>query len=303
VAVDTFDNVKQAVTGGIRQSESILDPLAEPLQNAISALIEAGGQPARNVKTFLNGTWLGHPLHPVLTDIPIGAWTTALALDVMGFRKAADAAVGMGILGAVPTALAGLADWHDTQGQPRKVGMAHATFNSLALTSYVGSWFARKNGSRGLGVGLSTVGFMLTMCGAYLGGEIVYKLGTIVDRTAFDPETDEWRVAAKVDDLVEGQLHGGEVTIDGVQVPIVLLKRGETIHALHGRCAHMGGPLAEGKIVDRTCVECPWHGSTFDMRDGTVVQGPSAFNQPYYVTRVQGANVEVRLAPDSAKHS
>jgi nitrite reductase/ring-hydroxylating ferredoxin subunit/uncharacterized membrane protein len=296
-------DVKHSFDEGLKQAEGILDPLAEPIQNAISALIKAGGQPARNVKTFLNGTWLGHPLHPVLTDIPIGAWTTALVLDLAGFKKAADSAIGFGILGAVPTALAGLADWHDTTGQPRKVGMAHATFNSLALTSYVGSWFARKSGNRGMGIGLSTLGFLLSMGGAYLGGEIVYRLGTIVDRTAFDPETDEWRVAAKSDDLVEGKLHGGEITIDGVQVPIVLLKQGGRIHALHGRCSHMGGPLAEGKIVDRSCVECPWHGSTFDMADGTVVEGPSAFPQPYYEVRQREGNVEVRLAPGSFKHN
>lgn len=296
-------DVKHSFDERLEQAEGLLDPLAEPLQNAITALLEAGGQPARSFKTFLNGTWLGHPLHPVLTDIPIGAWTTALVLDLAGFKKAADSAIGFGILGAVPTALAGLADWHDTMGQPRKVGMAHATFNSLALTSYVVSWFARKNGNRGMGVGLSTFGFLLSVCGAYLGGEIVYRLGTIVDRTAFDPETDEWRVAARVEELVDGQLHGGEIEVDGVQVPIVLLKQGQSIYALHGRCSHMGGPLAEGKVVDQTCVECPWHGSTFDMHDGAVVQGPSAFPQPYYEARAREGNVEVRLAPGSFKHN
>lgn len=303
MAVDTFDNMKQAVSGGIQQSEGILEPLAEPIQNGLGKLIELGGAPARSVKTFLNGTWLGHPLHPVLTDLPIGAWTSALVLDMAGFKRAADSLVGWGIVAAVPTALAGLADWQDTMGQPRKVGMAHATFNSLALSSYVGSWYARKGGKRGLGVGLSTLGFLLSLGGAYLGGELVYRLGTIVDRTAFDPETDEFRVVATVAELEEGKLHGGEITVEGVQVPIVLLKRGATIHALHGRCAHMGGPLAEGKVVDGRCVVCPWHGSTFDMQDGAVLEGPSAFPQPYYETRVRDGNVEVRLDPKSFKHS
>lgn len=303
MATDTFGGVRQAVTGGIKQSESILDPLAEPIQNGISALIEAGGQPARDIKTFLNGTWLGHPLHPVLTDLPIGAWTSALLLDLAGFRRAADAAVGWGIVGAIPTALAGLADWHDTMGQPRKVGMAHAAFNSLALTSYVGSWFARRRGNRGLGVGLSTVGFVLASCGAYLGGELVYRLGTIVDRTAFDPEPDEFLFAARLDEIEDGKLHGGEIEVEGIRVPIVLLKRGDRVHALHGRCSHMGAPLAEGKVVDGVCVECPWHGSRFDMRDGSVVQGPSAFPQPFYEARVRDGTVEVRLDASSFKHS
>src|SRR5207237_4662339 len=133
-----------------------------------------------------------------LTDVPIGAWTSALFLDLFGFKRGADTAVGLGIAGAIPTALAGLADWSDLSGQPRKVGLTHAVFNSLALTSYVGSLAARRRGNRGLGVGLSTFGWLLMTGGAYLGGELVYRLGVIVDRTAFDPETNELQAAARV---------------------------------------------------------------------------------------------------------
>lgn len=303
MAVETFESIKDALSESLERSEGLLDPLAEPVQKAINSAFEAAGETGRRVKTFLNGTWLGHPLHPVLTDVPIGAWTSALFLDLLGFKRAADAAVGLGIAGALPTAMAGAADWSDFVGQPRKVGLTHAVINSLALTSYVGSLVARRRGNRGVGVALSTLGWMAMACGAWLGGELVYRLGVIVDRTAFDPETDEFRVAARADELVEGELKAGEIDVDGVKVPIILLKRGDQLWALHGRCSHLGGPLAEGKVLNGDCVVCPWHGSTFRMSDGAVVRGPSAFPQPCYEARIRDGNVEVRLAPGSFKHN
>src|SRR5438552_15566657 len=111
MAVDTFESVRDSLSEGLEQSEGFLDQFGEPIQKAINGLFQAAGQPGRDVKTFLNGTWLGHPLHPVLTDLPIGAWTSALFLDAFGMCRAADSAVGLGILSAIPTALAGMADW------------------------------------------------------------------------------------------------------------------------------------------------------------------------------------------------
>ena len=276
--------------------EQPLDSLGKTLQSAMEAAGKPLGAPGQKLKNFLNGVWLGHPLHPAISDAPIGAWTTALALDVLGIRRGADAAVGLGILTAVPTALAGMADWRDTDGGPRRGGLLHALVNSLGLGLYVGSWFARRAGNRGLGVALSTAGWGLVFGGAYIGGDMVYRQGAGVSRNAFDPETKEWTAALPTDRLVEGQLVGAEIEVDDKPLPVVFLKRGERIMAISAVCSHWGGPLAEGKLRDDDCVECPWHGSQFSMADGSVKQGPAAFAQPRFETRIRDGQVEVRLA-------
>jgi nitrite reductase/ring-hydroxylating ferredoxin subunit/uncharacterized membrane protein len=296
MAVETREHFAQQVTDLVDEQGSWLDPLSETLQNGLTSLLEAGGERARSIKSFFNGVWLGHPLHPAISDAPVGAWFTGFILDVVGARKGADAAVTAGIVAAVPTALAGVADWHDTIDRDRRVGMAHALLNSAALTLFVGSALARRRGARGLGVSLSTAGLAIAMGGAYLGGDLVFSQGTNVRHNAWDPEPREWKVAGRTSDLAEGKLTGGEIEVDGRKVPVVLLKRGSQVFALNGTCAHAGGPLAEGKVVGEACVQCPWHGSEFDMRTGEVVQGPSAYPQPVYHARIRGEDVEVRLA-------
>jgi len=276
--------------------EAPLDSLGESLQGAMDAAGKPLGGPGQVVKNFLNGVWLGHPLHPVLSDVPIGAWSTALCLDVLGLKRGADAAVGLGILAAVPTALSGAADWRDTSDGPRRGGLLHALLNSLGLGLYVGSWLARRVGSRGLGVALSTTGYAVVAGAAYLGGDMVYRQGAGISRNAFDPEIKEWIAALPADRLSDGTLVGAEVQVDGKPLPIVFLKRGDRIMALSALCSHWGGPLAEGKLVDDDCVECPWHGSRFAMADGSVKQGPAAYAQPRFDTRVRDGQVEIRQA-------
>jgi nitrite reductase/ring-hydroxylating ferredoxin subunit len=280
-----------------------LDSLGEDLQQRIGALVESGGQPAKTVKDFLHGTWYGHPFHPAIMLLPAGAWTTAAMLDLIGAEDGADAAIGIGLVGSLPTAAAGLADWNYTSGKTRRLGLSHALLNTAALGCYLGSWAARKADSRGLGIGLSSLGFGTLLVSAYLGGEISYSLGQGVNRNAWSPEVGEtspeverFQVAASIAGLAEGKLTAAEISVDGTTIPLVLLKRGGEVFALNGVCAHMGGPLAEGKLVDGDCVECPWHGSRFNFHDGSVVQGPSAYPQPRFETRVRDGNVEVRLA-------
>jgi nitrite reductase/ring-hydroxylating ferredoxin subunit len=286
--------VSQVVQSSIDRQQGWLDPLAERIQGALTSALEQGGTPARRVKDFLNGTWLGHPLHPVLTDAAIGAWFTSAMLDLFGSRRGADTALAIGIVSSLPTAAAGMADWHDLNGKQRRTGLVHALLNSGALVCFVASLIARGKGSRALGVGLSTTGLTLATGSAYLGGELVYTEGTQVDRNAWAPEVEEWQVAARVDDLIPGQLGHGEVEVDGEKLPLVLLKRGSTVLALSNTCAHMGGPLNEGTLDGEQCVVCPWHGSTFDMETGGVVHGPSAYPQPSYETRQRNGNIEVR---------
>ena len=118
-----------------------LDRVAEPLARAVGRAVRP--TPVRNV---LSGTVIGHPLHPLLTDVPIGAWTMAAVLDLAGgprTARAADVLVAAGLAAAVPTAATGLNDWSDTQGADRRIGLVHATANSVALTFYAASLAAR----------------------------------------------------------------------------------------------------------------------------------------------------------------
>src|SRR5919108_6237635 len=148
MAIATVEKVTQGINEAVDAQQSWLDPLAETLQSAITAALEASGQAGRSFKTFLNGSWLGHPLHPALSDAPVGAWTTSLIMDLLGAHWAADTCVKVGVLAAVPTALAGVADWHDTVDRDRRVGLVHALLNSAALGLFIGSIAARGRGNR-----------------------------------------------------------------------------------------------------------------------------------------------------------
>ncbi len=280
-----------------------LDTLGEQLQQATLSALSSGGPTGKKVEDFLHGSWFGHPLHPALILGPAGAWVTAAVLDLIGAEEGADAAIGFGILAAVPTAISGMADWSYTSGKARRIGLVHALLNTAALGLYMGSWVARKRNNRAMGAGLSTLGLGAVTVSAYLGGDLSYSLGQGVNRIAFSPDVGEtseklyeFQAVAKATDLPEGQLAGGEFAAGGERIPLVLLKRGDQVYALNGTCTHMGGPLAEGKLVGEWCVECPWHGSQFDLRDGHIVQSPAAYPQPRFETRIQNGNVEARLA-------
>lgn len=288
------ERVSRAITAGINANQGPLDALADGLQGWLSGFVQSQGRPARRFKDVLNGVWLGHPLHPTLTDIPIGAWCVSTVMDLLGSDSAADASLAIGVVAAVPTALAGMADWSDTQGQQRRNGLVHALANTVALTCFTGSLLARRRDSRGWGMLLSTVGLGLASGSAWIGGELVYRLGQGVSRNAWDPAVPEFTVAARADTLAEGKLSSGEVVIDGKRVPLVLLKRGDDVLALSSVCSHMGGPLAEGQVVEDACVECPWHASRFDMATGAVRQGPATASAPAFEARVTAGNVEVR---------
>ena len=244
------------------------------------------------VKDLLSGTWLGHPLHPMLTDLPIGAWTSAFVLDVVGGERAADAArmlVGVGVVAAVPTAVSGWSDWADTEGEDRTIGLTHALGNIAATALYGASWLARKGGRRGLGIALAMAGGGIASGTAYLGGHLVYGRGVGVDTTAFDRVPKGWTAAMSAEDLPgEGSV---EVPVRGV--PIMIVRRNGQLFALHDRCTHRGGPLHRGEL-DGDTVTCPWHGSCFRLSDGGIVRGPATAPQPSYEVRIQGANVEVR---------
>ena len=292
----TVESSLREVTRLIETSEQGqgLDQLAQQLQGLIRTAVEQGGPAARRLKNWLHGTWLGHPLHPALTDVPIGAWTVGFLLDVVGAEEQADAAMTIGALAAVPTALAGAADWGETYGPERRVGLVHALLNTFGLTCVIASLFARRSDNRPLGVALSTAGLSVASFSAWLGGSLVYVRGVGVSHNAFEPVVDEFQPVTSADSLQPGKLTYAELNTESGRIPLVLYKDGPSIYALSNVCSHAGGPLAEGKLVDGERVECPWHASQFRLSDGSVRQGPATVPQPVFEARVRDGSVEVR---------
>lgn len=275
-----------------------LDQVADTLQPAIAETFRSAGAAGQKVEDFLHGKWLGHPLHSVLTDIPVGAWTVALVLDAMDemserkeFGRGADAAVTLGIVGAVASAVTGLTDWHKTDGTARRVGITHGLMNATALALYATSLVCRRRKDRRTGRGLSFLGYAIASASAYLGGHLVYSEQIGVDHTADQrPPKDFVRVMAEAE-LREGELR--RVEADGM--PVLLVRRGERIFAIAETCSHLGGPLAEGKLEDNS-VRCPWHGSLFSLEDGRALEGPSVHTQPCFDVRVRDGQIEVKAA-------
>ncbi|WP_253719859.1 Rieske 2Fe-2S domain-containing protein [Brevibacterium renqingii] len=269
------------------ESGRALDQFSEPLAKGVRSLTEP-----RLVKNALSGSWLGHQLHPMLTDIPIGAWSMATALDLTGGQDSAAAAkrlVGLGALAAVPTALSGASDWSEEHGPPQRVGLVHAAANSIGLTLQLASWAARAKGHRKTGVLLSFAGLSSVGVGGYLGGHLSYVQGVGVNHTAFESPDEQWCDIAAVDEVEEDTALRADA--DGVAVMVV--KDDGAICVLSATCTHAGGPLDEGEIEDH-CVRCPWHGSTFSLTDGSVVRGPASVDQPTWDVKVENGRVLAR---------
>lgn len=278
---------------GLIERQDWLDRVGRALGGAVAAALEAKAA-GRRVRNFLHGTWLGHPLHPVLTDVPVGAWTAAAVMDVMDrqrYAAGADAAIRVGLAGAVAAAAAGLADWHHTASGARRVGLVHGLLNTVALGTYVGSLALRRAGRRDAGRGLSMLGFGVLLVSAYLGGTLVYRHRLGVDHSEHPALTPEFLPVLREAELPEGQPRRA----DAGGTRVVLVRRHGQVHALAEVCTHLGGPLAEGRIEDGAIV-CPWHGSRFSLADGRVLDGPATAPQPCFETRVRDGMIEVRAA-------
>ena len=271
-----------------------IDRVAKPVASKVAGVVGHGA-----VKDALSGTWLTHPLHPMLTDLPIGFWTSAFVLDLVGGRRsrpAADRLVALGILSAVPTAASGLSDWSDTMGEERRIGAVHALANSAALSLYIWSWLYRRRGRRGMGVILGLLGATAASAGGYLGGHLVYRQGVGVDRNAWKHGDGDWVDVA--DDLVLAGTDG-PVVVSAGDDDVLLVRTGGVVSAISNVCGHAGGPLNEGTFGDQAdvpggCVTCPWHGSIFGLADGHVVHGPATGHQPRYEVRPEGGRLSVR---------
>ncbi len=274
--------------GRLERAEG-LDRLTKPLGGAVTTAVRPLA-----VRNLLSGTNIGHPLHPMLTDLPIGAWGASAVLDVLGgasAERSADLLMAAGVLAAVPTAASGLNDWSDTYGRDTRVGVVHAAINTTALSLYVASLASRAHGSRSRGKIIGLAGLGLVLVGGYLGGHLSFSRGVNVNRTAWQEGPPDWMPVLPDVDLPEGEHR----VVEAAGVSILLYRTTDIVWALANTCSHMGGPLDEGTIAGG-CVTCPWHGSTFRLTDGSVVRGPASNRQPRYEARISNDWVEVRVA-------
>lgn len=277
-----------------------LDAVATPLQEAIRSLFSSAGAAGREAKNFLHGSALGHPLHPALIELPVGAWTLAAILDALELARLrrnggfAETAIAIGLVGAVGAAVAGATDWSETDGRAKRIGLAHGVMNLAATGLYALSLFVRRR-SRSQGIALSMTAFGLTMSAAYLGGHLTYGEQIGVDHTATADQGTPKNFVAVLDAGELAENKPAKVTADGVAVVLVKagLKQGDSIYALRETCTHLGGPLSEGK-VEGDGIRCPWHGSRFCLKDGRVLDGPAVFPERVFDVRVREGRIEVR---------
>jgi nitrite reductase/ring-hydroxylating ferredoxin subunit/uncharacterized membrane protein len=273
-----------------------IDRVAEPLSKAVRGAYEAAGPAGERAKNALHGVWLGHPLHPVFTDVPLGAWTTALALDVVakddpGMRRAATFAMGVGLAGAAGAAVTGLTDWSETEGQSRRTGLIHGLLNVTATALFAAAFAVRRKDSHDGGRTLAWAGYTIAMGAAYLGGDLVYRQRIGVTHADSSPPEEFTPVMASAA-LPENSMARARVG----DADVLLVRQHGRVCALVHACAHLGGPLSEGTLKDGSVV-CPWHGSEFALDDGRVLNGPSTHNQPCLVVRERDGRVEVKVAP------
>lgn len=244
------------------------------------------------IENALSGTWFGHSLHPTLTDIPIGAWTMATALDLTTGRAGAAGArrlVGLGVLTVLPTAACGISDW-SVYRPAQRVGLVHGAANLTAAALQGVSWVARRRGRRLTGVALSGLGLGITLSAAYLGGHLTLVQGVGVDHTAFERPISDWTDVAALSALPDGK----PVRVTPGGVPVMLVRRDDTVHALSAHCVHAGASLDEGILVRDDRIRCPLHGSVFRLADGKAVRGPAPYDQPSWEVRVDDDRVYVR---------
>jgi len=275
---------------------------ARSAARALHQAVLKGGKPVRKLADLLHGTWLGHPLHPMLTDVTLGAWMYASLLDLVALvtrsKKAehiGDALAAVGVASAVPTALAGTADYSGIKRGAAPLAALHALLNAEALIYYSLSLLARRQDQRLRATILSQFGLGTVMLSGYLGGSLSFKHRVGVNHAPKPSGPQEWTAVLSEDDLPEHQPR--RVEVEGS--PVLLYRYGGTVYAIGAVCAHAGGPLDEGTF-DGTCVQCPWHDSVFDMRDGSLVHGPSTYAQPGYRARIINGQIEVRVAEDGA---
>jgi nitrite reductase/ring-hydroxylating ferredoxin subunit len=272
------------------------DKVIEPARRAVQGALRP-----QLLKDFLHGSWLGHPLHPVLVQVPVGSWLSAGVLDLVPpMRPAATLLIGTGVAAAVPASLAGAADWSEQEAGVRRLGVVHAVANTTALGLYVGSLVARAKGRGGLGRAMSYAGLGLVAGSASIGGHMSYAQSSGASHSATSARalTTDWIDLGPLDDLPEGKpaLRTGKGS--SVAVPLAVVRRGARVDVFVGACAHLSGPLYEGAVEEvrgKQCLVCPWHDSAFDLDSGAPRRGPAATPQEKLEVRMEAGRVMARL--------
>jgi len=280
-------------------------PLDEKIQKALDKALYANGNPAaQKARNFLNGTWLGEPLHVVVKDVPIGAWTVAMVFDALEminsrheFAVAADTSIMIGLAGAAGAAITGVTDWSDVDPPARRLGLIHGLLNIGATALFATSLILRKKKARSQGRGFGVLGYAVMSYAAHLGGKLVYEHRVGVDRTSGETFPENFTAV-----LPESKLPADTPTRAMYQgVPILLVRRGERLFAMAETCSHFSGPLSEGKL-DGDSIVCPYHASRFALEDGRVLNGPAVHPQPCLEVRARNGQIEVRR-PKSGRGS
>lgn len=280
-------------------------PWVRPLGEFVHRIDHAIFHSVPSIRDLVNGRWLGHPLHAVLTDAPIGILFLVIVLDVVGQPAAAGWALLIGVLAMAGAAVAGFADYADTDGLARERATLHSSLMVVALVLYLVDGLLRLGGSAGApasaaAVGLSVVAFLVLAAGAFVGGDVVYVMGNMVDRHAFRGAGTKWITLEPSETDADGSIPEGRPIRAKLGInTLVLIRNGSMILAVHDTCAHAGGPLGEGTLVagegGEALIECPWHQSRYRLFDGRVVQGPSVYDQPSYEVRARdGGGWEAR---------
>jgi nitrite reductase/ring-hydroxylating ferredoxin subunit/uncharacterized membrane protein len=274
-----------------------LDRIAKPLSEAVVAAYRNAGSVGLAVKNAMHGVWLRHPLHPALIPIPLGAWTTAVALDAKAassgdesYARAADFALAFGIAGAVGSAVTGLTDWSETDGRAKRIGLIHGLLNVAATALMATAYMLRRRDERGAGELCTVAGLGVASVAGYLGGDLVFGERIGVTHAAVDVPKGFMTVLAS-SALAEGSMQ----RVNTGELDVLLVRQHGRVCALAHQCAHLGGPLSEGTLKDGTVV-CPWHGSEFRLDDGAVVNGPSTHPQPCLAVRERSGQIEVEPA-------
>jgi nitrite reductase/ring-hydroxylating ferredoxin subunit/uncharacterized membrane protein len=275
------------------ENASPLDPVVKSVRKVVDAALGPQG-----VRDMLHGVWLGHPFHPLLTDVPIGVWTAAGLLDLLpGTGHASTTLIATGCAATVPTAVTGWADWSQLHPPQQRVGLVHALSNIVGLGLFTASVAARLRGRTTRGKALSFAGLGAVMVGGYLGGHLVFRQGAGANHTCDVPDLfpSGWQDLGPLDDLPEAT--PVKRTVDGVDLLVV--RRGPHVDVLSNKCSHLSGPLSDGEFSVESgqgCIVCPWHGSTFRLADGAVVHGPATSPQNRFEVQVLSGRVHARLS-------
>jgi nitrite reductase/ring-hydroxylating ferredoxin subunit/uncharacterized membrane protein len=279
-------------------NSGLIRGLADPLYALLNKWFQE--PPLRPLKLLANGSWLQHPLHPLLTDVPVGTWTLAILLDLIAlifglqnFGLATGIAVGLGVLAALAAVVTGFSDWMDVDPPEKALGMAHAFVNITATILFAVAFLMLWASNWTINLPnfvVALLGYLVITVGAFIGGDLVYRMGTMVNRNAYRSGPKDYLNVIALADLPENKLK--RVDVQGQ--PILLLRRSDKIYAIGAVCSHYGGPLEKGKPIDNT-IQCPYHYSRFSLEDGSVKEGPSSSPVPAYETLVVGGQIQVRM--------